>query len=169
MVKPYDLSKPLVALDHDSTLMAVIEMSGASWLVAALLPGVARRLLQKLRVDEVRLLAAVSPLWAAIRKKNGPTRFGASCAMRMMRQGPGSWRADRIQGCMASRLWLAATVRESSASDTPTAKGSWRTIAVDFESPIQKAPYKGAGAPTPAPLSLKRSVTAPLPPASRGS
>ncbi|WP_448192956.1 IS110 family transposase [Azospirillum sp. sgz301742] len=57
MVKPYDLSKPLVALDHDSTLVAVIEMSGASWLVAALLPGVARRPLQKLPVDEIRLLA----------------------------------------------------------------------------------------------------------------
>jgi hypothetical protein len=28
MSKPYDLSKPLVALDHDSTLVCVIEMSG---------------------------------------------------------------------------------------------------------------------------------------------
>ena len=28
MAKPYDLSKPLVALDHDSTLVCVIEMSG---------------------------------------------------------------------------------------------------------------------------------------------
>ena len=30
MAKPYDLSKPLVALDHDSTLVAVVEMSGTS-------------------------------------------------------------------------------------------------------------------------------------------
>lgn len=57
MAKPYDLSKPLVALDHDSTLVAVIEMSGASWLVAAVVPGVERRPLQKLPVDEGRLLA----------------------------------------------------------------------------------------------------------------
>ncbi len=57
MAKPYDLSKPLVALDHDGTLVAVIEMSGASWLVSAVVPGVDRRPLQKLPVDEGRLLA----------------------------------------------------------------------------------------------------------------
>ena len=40
MAKPDDLSKPAVALDHDSTLVCVIEMSGTSWLVAATVPGV---------------------------------------------------------------------------------------------------------------------------------
>jgi transposase len=55
MAKPYDL--PLVALDHDSTLVCVIEMSGSSWLVAATVPGVDR--LQKLPVDPARLLAQV--------------------------------------------------------------------------------------------------------------
>jgi hypothetical protein len=39
MAKPYDLSKPRVALDHGSTLVCVIEMSGISWLVAATVPG----------------------------------------------------------------------------------------------------------------------------------
>jgi transposase len=43
MAKPDDLSKPAVALDHDSTLVCVIEMSGTSWLVAATVPGVDRR------------------------------------------------------------------------------------------------------------------------------
>src|SRR3954464_3561363 len=59
MSKPDDLSKPLVALDHDSTLVCVIEMSGSSWLVAATVPGVDRRPLQKLPVDPARLLAQV--------------------------------------------------------------------------------------------------------------
>ena len=54
MSKPNDLSKPLVALDHDSTLVCVIEMSGTSWLVAATVPGVDR--LQKLPVNPHRLL-----------------------------------------------------------------------------------------------------------------
>ena len=54
--QPYDLSKPLVALDHDSTLVCVIEMSGSSWLVAGTVPGVSRRPLQKLPVDPGRLL-----------------------------------------------------------------------------------------------------------------
>src|SRR3954464_920086 len=57
MAKPDDLSKPLVALDHDSTLVCVIEMSGTSWLVAATVPGVDR--LQKLPVDPTRLLEQV--------------------------------------------------------------------------------------------------------------
>ena len=56
MAKPYDLSKPLVALDHDSTLVCVIEMSGTSWLVAATVPGLNRRPLQKLPVNPHRLL-----------------------------------------------------------------------------------------------------------------
>ena len=56
MAKPYDLSTPLAALDHDSTLVCVIEMSGSSWLVAATVPGVSRRPLQKLPVDPGRLL-----------------------------------------------------------------------------------------------------------------
>src|ERR671910_617711 len=59
MAKPDDLSKPLVALDHESTLVCVIEMSGSSWLVAATVPGVDRRPLQKLPVDPARLLAQV--------------------------------------------------------------------------------------------------------------
>jgi transposase len=57
MTKPDDLSKPAVALDHDSTLVCVIEMSGTSWLVAATVPGVDR--LQKLPVNPARLLEQV--------------------------------------------------------------------------------------------------------------
>src|SRR5687767_1213987 len=59
MSKPDDLSKPAVALDHDSTLVCVIEMSGTSWLVAATVPGVDQRPLQKLPVNPARLLEQV--------------------------------------------------------------------------------------------------------------
>lgn len=56
MAKPYDLGKPLVTFDRDVTLTAVIELSGTSWLVAAVLPGIERRPLQKLPADGNRLL-----------------------------------------------------------------------------------------------------------------
>jgi transposase len=56
MAQPYDPTKPPVALDHDSTLVVVIEMSQATWLVAAIVPGVARRPLQKLKPDQETLL-----------------------------------------------------------------------------------------------------------------
>ena len=49
-------SRSRVALDQDRTLIAVIEMSQASWLVAGLIPGVERHPLKKLKPDEAALL-----------------------------------------------------------------------------------------------------------------
>ena len=40
--KPNDLSRSLTALDMDHTLIAVIELSLSSWLVAGVVPGVER-------------------------------------------------------------------------------------------------------------------------------
>src|SRR5215469_2921957 len=40
MPQPNDLSRSLVALDQDSTIIAVVEMSQWSWLVAGMLPGI---------------------------------------------------------------------------------------------------------------------------------
>ena len=48
MPKPNDLSKSAVALDQDSTLISVIEMSQSNWLVAAIVPGLERHPLKKL-------------------------------------------------------------------------------------------------------------------------
>jgi transposase len=56
MAKPNDLSRSLVALDQDSTLIVVIEMSRSSWLVAGLVPGVERQPLKKLKTDKGALL-----------------------------------------------------------------------------------------------------------------
>ena len=40
MPQPNDLSRSLVALDQDSTIIAVVEMSQSSWLVGGILPGI---------------------------------------------------------------------------------------------------------------------------------
>lgn len=57
MPKPKnDLSRSLVALNEDSTMIAVIEMSQSHWLVAGRLPGVQRHPLKKLDADQDRLL-----------------------------------------------------------------------------------------------------------------
>ena len=42
MPQPNDLSRSLAALDQDSTLIAVIEISQSSWLVAGIVAGVNR-------------------------------------------------------------------------------------------------------------------------------
>lgn len=56
MQKLNDLSRSLTALEPGSTLIAVIEMSLSSWLVAGIVPGVERQPLKKLAVDESVLL-----------------------------------------------------------------------------------------------------------------
>src|SRR5215216_5146655 len=56
MPKPNDLSRSLTALEQDSTLIVVIEMSQASWLVAGIVPGVDREPLKKLEPNGDALL-----------------------------------------------------------------------------------------------------------------
>src|SRR3979411_2089761 len=56
MQKPNDLNQSRIVLEQDSTLIAVIEMSLSSWLVAGIVPGVERQPLKKLTVDESALL-----------------------------------------------------------------------------------------------------------------
>ena len=56
MRKPNDLSRSVVSLNLDNTLIAVIEMSLSSWLVAGIVPGVERQPLKKLATDEDVLL-----------------------------------------------------------------------------------------------------------------
>src|SRR3954454_10073242 len=56
MPKPADLNRCLAALDQDRTIIAVIEMSQSSWLVAGVVPGIARHPLKKLAPDQDALL-----------------------------------------------------------------------------------------------------------------
>jgi transposase len=70
MRKPNDLSRSLTVLKGDSTVIAVIEMSQSSWLVAGLVPGVERQPLKKLEVDESALLKLLNR-WRAEAEKAG--------------------------------------------------------------------------------------------------
>src|SRR4051794_8347683 len=56
MPKPADLNRCLAPLDQDHTIIAVIEMSQSSWLVAGVVPGIARHPLKKLTPDQDALL-----------------------------------------------------------------------------------------------------------------
>lgn len=51
-----DLKKSLVALEQDSTLIAVIELAQSSWLVGGIVPGVEREPLKKLDADPEAVL-----------------------------------------------------------------------------------------------------------------
>jgi len=55
----FDASRSLTAVEQDSTIIAVIEMSQTKWLVAALVPGVERQPLKKFDANEETLLKLV--------------------------------------------------------------------------------------------------------------
>src|SRR6266576_899740 len=65
-----DLSRCLNPLDMDATLIAVIEMSQSSWLVAGIVPGVERQPLKKLAIDEHALLKLLNR-WRGEAEKKG--------------------------------------------------------------------------------------------------
>ena len=72
MARVDDLSRSLVAFEQDSTLVVVVEMSQSSWVVAGLVPGVARNPLKKLAADREALLRLVAR-WRDEAEKAGRT------------------------------------------------------------------------------------------------
>jgi len=56
MPRPDNSRRSLTALEQESTLIAVVELSRSSWLVAGLVPGLGRHPLKKLEPDEEALL-----------------------------------------------------------------------------------------------------------------
>jgi transposase len=56
MLPANDLSRSLVPLEQESTIIAVIEMSQSSWLVSGIVPGIERQPLKKLEPDQDALL-----------------------------------------------------------------------------------------------------------------
>src|SRR5216683_730179 len=65
-----DLSRSLVALEQDSTLIAVIEMSQESWLVGGVVPGLDREPRRKLDPDAEELLKLINR-WRGEAEKAG--------------------------------------------------------------------------------------------------
>src|SRR5262245_36305585 len=74
MPQPNDLSRSLVALDQNSTIIAVVELSHSSWLVAGMLPGIERQPRKKLEASPEQLLALLHR-WRDDRKS---TRLNSS-------------------------------------------------------------------------------------------
>src|SRR5690349_17142710 len=67
-----DLSRSLTPLQQDRTIMVVIEMSQASWLVAGIVPGIERHPLKKLEPSEVELLRLLMRWRAEATQKGRP-------------------------------------------------------------------------------------------------
>jgi len=90
-----DLSGSLAALDQDSTLIAVIEMSRSTWLVAGIVPGINRQPLKKLAADETALLQLLCR-WRDEATKAGRTIDRIAVAYEAGRDG--FWLARWLRG-----------------------------------------------------------------------
>src|SRR6185312_576834 len=67
-----DLSRSPHSLEQDRTIIAVIEMSQATWLVAGIVPGIERHPLKKIEPSEVELLSLLLRWRAEAIKKGRP-------------------------------------------------------------------------------------------------
>ena len=92
MPQPNDLSRSLVALDQNSTIIAVVELSQSSWLVAGVLPGIER---QPCKKSPERLLAVLHR-WRDETVRAGRTITRIAVAFEAGRDD--FWLAPRRQG-----------------------------------------------------------------------
>src|SRR5215204_1470009 len=95
-----DLSRSLLTLDQGSTLITVIEMSQSSWLVAAIVPGIARHPLKKINPDETALLGLLRR-WQDEAAKAGRTIKRVAVAFEAGRDGFWLARWRRARGIEA--------------------------------------------------------------------
>ena len=86
MSQPNDLSRSLTSLEQDSTIIAVIEMSQSSWLVAGIVPGIERHPLKKLEPSEEELIHLLMR-WRAETTKHGRTITRIAVAFEAGRDG----------------------------------------------------------------------------------
>ena len=93
-----DLSRSLAALDQDIMLIAVIEISQSSWLVAAIVPGIARHPVKELAPDATALVDL-----------------------------PHRWRAEaaRKAGCTITRIAVAPGLRRGRLSRPVATASGW--------------------------------------------
>ncbi len=81
-----DLSRSLTPFDQNETVIAVIEMSQSSWLVAGIIPGIDRHPLKKLETDEAGLLRLLRR-WQEEATKAGRTIWRIAVAFEAGRDG----------------------------------------------------------------------------------
>ena len=116
MRKPNDLSRSLSVLNRNSTLIAVIEMSQSSWLIAGIVPGVERQPLKKLAVDESALLKILHR-WREEAEKAGHKIERIAVAFEAGRDG--FWLARWLRARARAPRQMASALSESAPAIAP--------------------------------------------------
>ena len=71
MTKIVDPRHPVTAFEHDSTLVVALELSGKSWEIGAVVPGVTRRPRRSMAPREIRTLLEIIERWKVEAGKGG--------------------------------------------------------------------------------------------------
>jgi transposase len=100
MPQPNDLSRSLVSLEQDTTLIAVVELSQSAWLVAGIVPGVERQPLKRLDANE-EALAGLLRRWRDEAAKSGRPVTRVAVAFEAGRDGVWLARWLRARGIEA--------------------------------------------------------------------
>ncbi len=98
MPQPNDLSRSRVPFEQDATIVAVVEMSHSSWLVAAIVPGLGRHPLKKVEPDREALLRLLERWRGEAAGARRPGRVGRSGARRW-RSRPAATASGSRAGC----------------------------------------------------------------------
>jgi transposase len=101
MPKANDLSRCLAALDQDTTIIAVVELSLRTWLVAGIVPGLQRHPLKKLYQPDAAALFLLLQRWREEATKAGRTIKRIAIAFEAGRDGFWLARWLRKQGIEA--------------------------------------------------------------------
>src|SRR5262249_33868484 len=134
-----DLSRSLVALDQNSTIIAVVELSQSSWLVAGMLPGIERQPRKKLDPSPERPLALLHR-WQdeAVRAGRTITRIALALPSRPRRLlagalACGAWYRGSCDPCLECRGIARASASENGparhrgAGARGAGMAAWRT------------------------------------------
>jgi len=97
MTQLNDLSRSLIPLCQESTLIVVVDMSQSSWLVAGIVPGIERHPLKKLDPDEQALMQVIQR-WREEAVKSGRTIARTVLAFEAGRDGFWLARWLRLRG-----------------------------------------------------------------------
>ena len=114
MPQSNDLSRSLAGVDQDSTLIAVVEMSQSSWLVAGMIAGVERHPAKQFEAREVLLLSLLHR-WRGEAIKAGRTLARITVAFEAGRAGFWLAPTGRARGLKAHGCGRAASKPMSSS------------------------------------------------------
>src|SRR4029077_18454339 len=136
------LSRSLVALDQNSTIIAVVELSHSSWLVAGMLPGIERQPRKKIEPSPERLLALLHR-WReeAVRAVRTITRialaFEAGRGLLAGALAGGAWRGGARDPCLQSRGIAGASPGEDRPARHRVAQARVLGVAAWRTGPLQ--------------------------------